>query len=88
MYDVDTNNIWKDGSYKSGIELLVDGGDQISINRSEPTATRPRLENSSTTSTPLVQPTQSTITQTSAADIDLSEDLTSADGTGHGNWYN
>jgi hypothetical protein len=29
-----------------------------------------------------VQPTQSIITQTSAADIDLSEDLTSADGTG------
>ena len=82
LYDVDTNNIWKDGSYKSGIELLVDGGDQISVNSSEPTAKRPRLDNSSTTSTPLVQPTQSIITQTSAADIDLSEDLTSADGTG------
>ena len=79
LYDIDTNNVWADNSYKSGFEELI-GTPTCPVVDAEPSVKRVRFNPTPETIVP--PPPPATIAQEDWQGIDLSDDLTSADGTG------
>jgi hypothetical protein len=85
LYDIDTNNIWQDKSYTNGFEELI-GTPPCPVVDAEPSVKRVRFNPTPET---IVPPPPShppqpipTVNDSAWNGIDLSDDLTSADGTG------